>query len=96
MKKSVPVLMAWGICLFTALPSLHSQSTKAPPPPPPQVWGPHVPGTDPEETNQCVKKCNADFEKELQKCFSLESAARADCEQPVRERHRVCFTGCPK
>ena len=78
-----------------SLPSLRAQPLP-PKAPPPTVWGPHLPGADPEETNQCVKNCNADFEKELQKCLSQEGAARADCEQPARERHRTCFTRCPQ
>ena len=96
MKKSVLLLMAWGLYLIVSVPSLQAQSAKTPPPPPPQTWGPHLPGADPPDTSECVKKCNAEFEKELRRCFALEGEARADCEQPVRERHKRCFTGCPK
>ncbi len=96
MKRSVSLLLALGLYLTATVPSLQAQSVKGPSPPPPQVWGPLLPGADPEETSECVKRCNAEFEKELKKCLALEEAARADCEQPIRERHRSCFTACPK
>lgn len=96
MKRSFSLLMACGLCLIVSVPPLPAQSSKAPPPPPPQVWGPHLPGKEPVETNECVKQCNAEFEKELKKCMAFEGGARPDCEQPVRARHRGCFTGCPK
>ena len=95
MKKSVALLLALGLYLTTAVPSLQAQSAKGPPPPP-QVWGPHLPGADPEDTNECVKRCNAEFAKELKKCLALEGTERAECEQPVREQHRACFTTCPR
>lgn len=95
MKESLCLVMALS-CFLISLAVLQAQPLPSKGPPPPTVWGPQMPGADPPETTECVKKCNAEFEQELKKCFALEGAARADCEQPVREQHRACFTDCPK
>ena len=95
MKGPLRLLMTLS-CFVISLENLQAQPLPSKGPPPPTVWGPQVPGTDPPETNECVRKCNAKFEQELMKCLALESAAQVDCERPVRERHRACFTGCPK
>ncbi|OGQ18136.1 MAG: hypothetical protein A3C54_07115 [Deltaproteobacteria bacterium RIFCSPHIGHO2_02_FULL_60_17] len=95
MKKFVLSFVARALFFMVFVSSLQAQPAKMPPAPP-QVWGPHLPGTDPEGTSACVKQCNAKFDKELKNCLAMEGGARADCEQPVRERHRACFTQCPK
>lgn len=96
MKRSVLLFAAWSLFWMIPGPSWAAQPAKAPATPP-QTWGPHLPGKDPDDTSGCVKKCNAEFERELKDCFALAGGgARSDCEQPLRERHRDCFTRCPK
>jgi len=95
MKKSLLLFVAWALFWTIPAPSRPAQPAKAPAVPP-QTWGPHLPGKDPEDTGSCVKQCNAEFERELKSCWALAGSARSDCEQPLRERHRDCYTRCPK
>jgi hypothetical protein len=94
MKRSLLPLVAAALFWMAPVWTVRGQPAKTPVPP--QVWGPHLPGKEHEETNPCVKKCNAEFERELKICFALASSARSECERPLRERHRDCYTRCPK